>query len=43
MFEHDRTHYSKMAASLMPVLNMLTSSELGHCYHRLQTMWMTAG
>ena len=29
MFEHDRTHYSKMVASLMPVLNMLTSSELG--------------
>ncbi len=29
MFEHDRTHYSKMVASLMPILNMLTSSELG--------------
>jgi conjugal transfer pilus assembly protein TraD len=29
MFQHDRTHYSKMVASLMPVLNMLTSSELG--------------
>ncbi|WP_446697458.1 conjugative transfer system coupling protein TraD [Thorsellia kenyensis] len=29
MFKHDRTHYSKMVASLMPVLNMLTSSELG--------------
>ncbi|EMV4499013.1 conjugative transfer system coupling protein TraD, partial [Vibrio cholerae] len=28
MFEHDRTHYSKMVASL-EVLNMLTSSELG--------------
>jgi conjugal transfer pilus assembly protein TraD len=29
MFQHDRTHYSKMVASLMPILNMLTSSELG--------------
>ncbi len=29
MFEHDRTHYSKMVASLMLMLNMLTSSELG--------------
>lgn len=29
MFKHDKTHYSKMVASLMPVLNMLTSSEIG--------------
>lgn len=29
MFQHDRAHYAKMIASLMPVLNMLTSSELG--------------
>ncbi|SET35708.1 conjugative transfer system coupling protein TraD [Thorsellia anophelis] len=29
MFKHDKTHYSKMVASLMPILNMLTSSELG--------------
>ena len=29
MFSHDKTHYSKMVASLMPVLTMLTSSELG--------------
>lgn len=29
MYEHDRTHYAKMIASLTPVLTMLTSSELG--------------
>ena len=29
MFEHDRLHFSKMVASLMPVMNMLTSKPLG--------------
>ncbi|HOV56359.1 MAG TPA: conjugative transfer system coupling protein TraD [Rhodanobacteraceae bacterium] len=28
-FEHDKTHASKMIASLMPLLNMLTAGELG--------------
>lgn len=29
MFEHDRTHFSKMIASLLPLMNMLTSGSLG--------------
>jgi len=29
MFEHERTHFSKMIASLMPVLSMLTTDTLG--------------
>lgn len=29
MFEHDRVHFSKMVASLLPTLNMLTSGEVG--------------
>ncbi|MGP9551957.1 conjugative transfer system coupling protein TraD [Halomonas sp. AOP42-D1-22] len=29
MFEHDGTHFSKMIASLLPIMNMLTSGELG--------------
>ena len=29
MFEHERVHFSKMIASLMPVLAMLTAGELG--------------
>lgn len=29
MVEHNRLHFSKMIASLIPVLNMLTSGELG--------------
>jgi conjugal transfer pilus assembly protein TraD len=29
MFEHDRTHFGKMVASLLPVMNMLTTGELG--------------
>lgn len=29
MFRHDREHFQKMIASLLPVLAMLTSSELG--------------
>ena len=29
MFEHDRTHFSKMVASLLPIMNMLTSGSLG--------------
>tara|TARA_R110001583_G_scaffold118370_1_gene269718 strand:+ start:424 stop:2226 length:1803 start_codon:yes stop_codon:yes gene_type:complete len=29
MFEHDRTHFSKMVASLLPIMNMLTSKPLG--------------
>jgi len=29
MYEHERAHFGKMIASLMPVLNMLTSGELG--------------
>lgn len=29
MFEHERVHFSKMVASLMPVLAMLTAGELG--------------
>jgi conjugal transfer pilus assembly protein TraD len=28
-FEHERTHFGKMIASLMPVLNMLTTGDLG--------------
>jgi conjugal transfer pilus assembly protein TraD len=28
-FEHERDHFTKMVASLMPVLNMLTSGDLG--------------
>ncbi|ODN41441.1 conjugal transfer protein [Piscirickettsia litoralis] len=30
MFQHDKTHLSKMIASLLPILNMLTSGEIGH-------------
>lgn len=29
MWEHDRTHFGKMVATLLPVLNMLTSGTLG--------------
>lgn len=29
MFQHDHTHFAKMVASLLPVLNMLTSGDLG--------------
>lgn len=29
MFEHDRTHFGKMVASLLPVMNMLTTGDLG--------------
>lgn len=29
LYEHDRVHFSKMVASLTPILNMLTSGDLG--------------
>ncbi len=29
MFQHDSTHFSKMVASLLPIMNMLTSGDLG--------------
>lgn len=29
MFEHDSTHFSKMVANLLPIMNMLTSGDLG--------------
>lgn len=29
MYQHDSTHFSKMVASLLPIMNMLTSGELG--------------
>jgi len=29
MFEHDSTHFSKMVANLLPIMNMLTSGEIG--------------
>ncbi|MEK9497193.1 conjugative transfer system coupling protein TraD [Photorhabdus sp. P32] len=29
MFQHDQTHFSKMVASLLPIMSMLTSGELG--------------
>lgn len=29
MFEHDKAHFSKMIASLLPLMNMLTSGEIG--------------
>lgn len=29
MFKHDSTHFSKMVANLLPIMNMLTSGELG--------------
>ena len=29
LFEHERVHFSKMIASLMPILNMLTAADLG--------------
>lgn len=29
LFEHDKVHFSKMVASLFPLLNMLTAGELG--------------
>lgn len=29
MFEHDRTHFGKMVASLLPIMNMLTTGDLG--------------
>ncbi|QSV17589.1 conjugative transfer system coupling protein TraD [Photobacterium ganghwense] len=29
MFQHDGTHFSKMVASLLPIMNMLTSGDLG--------------
>jgi conjugal transfer pilus assembly protein TraD len=28
-FEHDKTHYAKMIATLLPILNQLTTGELG--------------
>jgi len=29
MYQHDSTHFSKMVANLLPIMNMLTSGELG--------------
>jgi conjugal transfer pilus assembly protein TraD len=29
LYEHERVHFSKMVASLMPILNMLTSADIG--------------
>lgn len=29
MFQHDQTHFSKMVANLLPIMNMLTSGDLG--------------
>lgn len=29
MFKHDATHFSKMVSNLLPIMNMLTSGELG--------------
>lgn len=29
MFQHDKTHFSKMIAGLLPIMNMLTSGDLG--------------
>lgn len=29
MFQHDSAHFSKMVANLLPIMNMLTSGELG--------------
>lgn len=29
MFEHDRTHFSKMIAGLLPILGMLTAGDMG--------------
>lgn len=29
MFEHDSTHFAKMVANLLPIMNMLTSGSLG--------------
>jgi conjugal transfer pilus assembly protein TraD len=29
MYHHDRTHFSKMVASLLPIMSMLTSGEIG--------------
>lgn len=29
MFQHDATHFSKMVANLLPIMNMLTSGDLG--------------
>jgi len=29
MFEHDRTHFSKMIAGLLPILTMLTAGDMG--------------
>ncbi|QCF28148.1 conjugative transfer system coupling protein TraD [Hydrocarboniclastica marina] len=29
MFEHDKAHFSKMIASLLPLMNMLTSGDIG--------------
>ena len=29
MYRHDRTHFAKMVASLLPIMNMLTSGDLG--------------
>lgn len=29
MYEHDRTHFGKMVASLLPIMNMLTTGDLG--------------
>lgn len=29
MYQHDQTHFAKMVANLLPIMNMLTSGELG--------------
>lgn len=29
MYQHDQTHFSKMVSNLLPIMNMLTSGELG--------------
>ncbi|MGH0003631.1 conjugative transfer system coupling protein TraD [Pseudovibrio ascidiaceicola] len=29
MYQHDRTHFAKMVSSLLPIMNMLTSGEIG--------------
>jgi hypothetical protein len=30
LYEHDRTHFNKMVASLLPVMNMLTAGDLSY-------------
>ena len=41
MHEHERVHFSKMVASLMPVLVMLTSGQLGPCSRPIRAMRTT--